>query len=146
LTTVNQLLQNKGSNVWSVAPDTSVYDALKLMANKNVGALVVLDGEDLIGIISERDYARKVILQDKSSLTTPIREIMTTQVYCVRPENTIEECMALMTDKHIRHLPVLEDNQVAGIISIGDVVKAIIANQEFIIEQLENYIAGNLVT
>lgn len=142
MTIVSQLLQIKGADVWSVEPDASVYEALKLMADKNVGALIVLKAGDLVGIISERDYARKVILKGKSSMTTPVKEIMTTKVYCVRPEQTIQECMALMTEKRIRHLPVLEEGQLAGVISIGDVVKAIISNQEFIIEQLENYIAG----
>ncbi len=140
--TVRQLLRAKGHDVWHIAPDASVYDALKLMADKEVGALLVLEGEDLIGIISERDYARKVILKEKSSMDTPVREIMTHEVISVRPEQTIQECMALMTDKRIRHLPVLENDQLIGIISIGDVVKAIISQQEFMIEQLERYIEG----
>lgn len=140
--TVKQLLEVKGYDVWSIAPDSSVYDALGLMAEKDVGALVVLDGERLAGIISERDYARKVILRGKSSMETPVSDIMTPRVVCVRPGDTIAQCMALMTEKHIRHLPVLEDDQLIGIISIGDVVKTIISEQEFIIQQLENYIAG----
>ncbi len=140
--TVRQLLRAKGHDVWHIAPDASVYDALKLMADKEVGALLVLEGEGVIGIISERDYARKVILKEKSSMGTPVREIMTRRVIYVRPEQTIQECMALMTDKHIRHLPVLEDNQLIGIISIGDVVKTIISQQELMIEQLERYIGG----
>jgi CBS domain-containing protein len=140
--TVRQLLRAKGHDVWHIAPDASVYDALKLMADKEVGALLVLEGEDLIGIISERDYARKVILKEKSSMDTPIKEIMTHEVISVRPEQTLQECMALMTDKRIRHLPVLENDQLIGIISIGDVVKAIISQQEFMIEQLERYIEG----
>ncbi|MGH2593753.1 MAG: CBS domain-containing protein [Anaerolineae bacterium] len=141
--TVKQLLQGKGSDVWSVAPTTSVYEALALMAGKNVGALLVLEAGQLVGIFSERDYARKVVLQGKTSKDTPVSEIMTSKVVYVRPEQTIEDCMALMTDKHIRHLPVLaDDHQVLGVISIGDVVKAVISEQSFIIEQLENYITG----
>jgi len=141
--TVKQLLQGKGSDVWSVAPTTSVFEALALMAGKNVGALLVLKAGQLVGIFSERDYARKVVLQGKTSKDTPVSEIMTSKVVYVRPEQTIEDCMALMTDKHIRHLPVLaDDHQVLGVISIGDVVKAVISEQSFIIEQLENYITG----
>lgn len=140
--TARQLLQAKGHDVWSITPDASVYDALKLMADKEVGALLVLEGENLIGVISERDYARKVILKGKSSIDTPVSEIMTKDVISIRPEQTIKECMALMTEKRVRHLPVLEGNQLIGIISIGDVVKAIISHQEFMIEQLENYITG----
>ena len=140
--TVSMLLQSKGDDAWSVSPGTTVYDALVLMAEKNVGALLVVEGGRLVGIFSERDYARKVILQGKSSRHTSVGEIMTSRVVYVRPEQTIEECMALMTDKRIRHLPVLEGDRVIGVISIGDVVKAIISEQEFMIEQLENYIAG----
>ena len=140
--TVSTLLQSKGGDVWSVSPGTMVYDALALMAEKNVGALLVVEADRLVGIFSERDYARKVILHGKSSRQTPVGEIMTSKVVYVRPEQTIEECMALMTDKRIRHLPVLEGDRLAGVISIGDVVKAIISEQEFMIAQLENYIAG----
>ena len=143
MTTVKQLLQVKGPDIWTIAPDASLYDALKLMADKNVGALLVLDAGELAGIVSERDYARMVVLKDKSSLTTPVSEIMTKKVICVRLEQTIEDCMALMTDKRVRHLPVLMDDQLVGVVSIGDVVKAIISHQEFIIEQLENYIVGS---
>lgn len=142
MTTVSQLLQNKGQNVWSVSPDDSVYKALELMADKNIGALLVLDGETPAGIFSERDYARKIILYGKASRETPVKDIMTTRVVYIRPEQTIEDCMALMTDKRIRHLPVLKDDKIVGVISIGDVVKSIIANQQFVIEQLENYISG----
>ena len=140
--TVRQLMRAKGPDVWRIAPDACVYDALRLMADKGVGALVVLEGEKLVGIISERDYARKVILKDKSSMDTPVREIMTHEVISLNPEQSIQECMALMTDKRIRHLPVLEDDRLVGIVSIGDVVKAIISQQEFMIEQLERYIEG----
>jgi CBS domain-containing protein len=142
MTIVKQLLQNKGFDVWTIAPDASVYEALQLMAAKNVGALVVLEAGKLMGIISERDYARKVILLEKSSMTVLVKETMTKQVYCVGPENTIEECMGLMTEQRVRHLPVLVNDKLVGIVSIGDVVKAIISDREFIIEQLENYIVS----
>lgn len=142
MTTVQQLLQNKGNEVWTIGADTSVYEALQIMADKNIGALIVVEGEDLVGIMSERDYARKVVLVGKTAQHTRVEEIMTDQVYCVRPEQTIEECMSLMTDKRIRHLPVLDNNKLSGVISIGDVVKAVISKQEFLIEQLENYIVS----
>ncbi len=140
--TVSQILRGKGSDALSISPGSSVYDALKLMAEKNVGALLVLEKGKLVGIISERDYARKVILKGKSSLDTPVKEIMTERVMFVRPEQTVEECMALMTDKHIRHLPVLLGDKVVGIVSIGDLVKASIDEKDFMIKQLENYITG----
>ncbi len=140
--TVWELLQAKGHEYWSVTPDTSVYDALKLMADKNVGAVLVLAADKLVGIISERDYARKVILKGKLSKKTRVSEIMSDKVVCVTPERSVEECMALMTEKRVRHLPVLEGDKLVGVISIGDVVKAIISEQEFIIEQLEHYISG----
>ncbi len=141
--TVRGLLRDKGSQVYSVAPEASVYDALNLLAEKSIGALVVLTREgDLVGIVSERDYARKVELLGKIARETPVREIMTERVVCVRPDQTVEECMALMTNKRIRHLPVIEGNTLIGIVSIGDVVKAIISEQEFMIAQLENYITG----
>jgi CBS domain-containing protein len=139
---VRQLLQTKGYDAWSIAPDSSVYDALKLMAAKKIGALLVIEGEELAGIISERDYARKVALRGKSAIDTPTREIMTEAVITVGPEQTIDECMEMMTNKRIRHLPVLEDSQLIGVISIGDVVKAVISQQEFLIENLERYIEG----
>jgi CBS domain-containing protein len=138
--TVEQIIQNKAQRLLSVTPDTTVYDALKLMADQDIGALVVLEGERLVGIFSERDYARKVILFGKSSKETLVREIMTAKVLCIRPEQTVDECMALMTDKRVRHLPVLEHKKVIGVISIGDVVKEVISEQRFMIEQLENYI------
>ena len=140
--TVRQLLQTKGHDIWSVAPDTSVFDALEVMAGKNVGALLVLEADALVGVFSERDYARKVILKGKASKHTLVREIMSHRVVCVSLEHSVEECMALMTDKRVRHLPVLEEQKLLGVISIGDVVKAIISEQEFMIEQLENYITG----
>ncbi len=141
---VRDLLESKGTEVWSVSPDSSVYEALQLMGEKDVGALLVLQGEELVGIFSERDYARKVILQGKFSKNTPIKEIMSFDVLFVRPDQTIEECMALMTDKHFRHLPVYEGKNLIGLISIGDVVKAIISGQKIEIKQLEHYISGIL--
>ncbi|MCH9007716.1 CBS domain-containing protein [candidate division KSB1 bacterium] len=140
---VNQLLKDKGRDVWSVAPDAPVYQALELMAEKNCGAVLVLDQDKMVGILSERDYARKVILQGKSSKNTPVKEIMSSRVVYIRPEQTVEDCMALMTDKRIRHLPVLENRKLVGLISIGDIVRAVISEQEFIIHQLENYITGS---
>lgn len=140
LKTVKQILEEKGHEIWSVSPDDNVYDALKKMAEKNIGALLVLEGEDLVGIISERDYARKVMLKGKSSMDTPVKDVMTPRVLYVRINQPIEDCMALMTDKRIRHLPVFDEDKLVGVISIGDVVKAIISHQEFVIEQLENYI------
>jgi CBS domain-containing protein len=139
---VKDILETKGRVVWSIEPGASVYDAMKLMADKGIGALLVMEGPKLVGIISERDYARKIILQGRASRSTEVREIMTTRVVYTEPERNIEECMALMTEKRIRHLPVIEADQVSGIISIGDLVKAIIAEQKFIIEQLERYISG----
>ena len=141
--TVGQILRKKGHDVWAINPDATVYEALELLAEKNIGALVVLEADELVGIFSERDYARKVILQGKTSRDTQISEVMTSRVNCVHPEQTTDECMALMTAKHIRHLPVLDEkDRLMGVISIGDVVKAIISDQEFVIEQLENYIKG----
>jgi len=142
MATVRDMLKTKGSEVWSVAPDTTVYDALKLMAEKNIGAVLVMEADKVVGILSERDYARKIVLMGRASADTPAREIMTSRVMCVRPQETAEECMALMTEKKVRHLPVLEDDRLVGIISIGDVVKATIAQKEFIIGQLEEYIRG----
>ncbi len=140
---VRDVLEKKGDDIWSVAPDTPVYKALQLMSENNCGAVLVLDQETLVGILSERDYARKVILKGKSSKNTPVEEIMSQRVVCVQPDNTIDECMALMTDKRIRHLPVLEDEEtLVGLISIGDVVKEVISEQEFIINQLESYISA----
>jgi CBS domain-containing protein len=140
--TVQSLLQVKGNAVWTIAPNASVFEALKLMADKNVGALLVLEGGELAGVISERDYARKVVLRGRSSVDTPVRDIMTADVISVRPDQTVEECMALMTDRRIRHLPVMADGRLIGVISIGDVVKSIITDQGFMIEQLSSYIAG----
>ena len=138
--TVQQLLESKRYSVVSVAPSSTVLEALKVMAEKEIGAVVVIDNEHLVGIFSERDYARKVVLQGKASKDTPVREIMTDKVVCVRPEQTIDDCMGLMTDKRIRHLPVLEHKKVIGVISIGDVVKEMLSEKEFVIKQLESYI------
>ncbi len=141
MTIVSQLLRTKGHDVWSVSPDTSIFDALKLMGDMNVGAVLVLDEGDVAGIFSERDYARKVVLHGKSSRKTAVKDAMTTEVISVRPDQSIEACMTLMTDKHFRHLPVLsEAGELAGIISIGDVVKALLSEQETVINQLEEYI------
>jgi CBS domain-containing protein len=137
---VRQLLQAKGRNVHTIAPDARVFDALKLMAEKDVGALVVTEGDRLAGIISERDYARKVILLGKSSQDIPVRDIMTGKVITVGLDQTVEECMAIMTGKRIRHLPVTEGERLAGVLSIGDLVKEVIAEQEQTIRQLESYI------
>ena len=140
--TLRQLLQSKEGGLWSVSSSSSVFDALQLLAQKNIGALLVMDGGKLVGIVSERDYARKVALKGKSSRDTLVNEIMTEKVVYVRPDETIEACMALMTEKHFRHLPVIENGEVIGVISIGDVVRAVISEQKFIISQLENYISG----
>jgi CBS domain-containing protein len=140
---VRQLLPLKPREVWSVSPDQSVYEALQLMAEKDIGAVLVLQKGQVVGIFSERDYARKIILKGKSSKETTVGELMIRDVLYVRPEQSIEECMALMTDKHIRHLPVMEKDQLLGIVTIGDIVKAIISEQQFIIRELENYITGS---
>ena len=142
MNSIKQLLQDKGSDVWKVTPDTSVFDALELMSEKNVGALLVLEADKLVGIFSERDYARKVILKGKASKDTPVKEIMSTKVLYIGPDQSIEECMALMTDKRIRHLPVLAGDELLGVISIGDVVKVIISDQQITIHWLEKYISG----
>jgi CBS domain-containing protein len=143
MTTVTRLLDSKGHDVWSILPGASVYEAIELMAAKNIGALLVLEAGKMAGIVSERDYARKVILQGKSSRETPVREIMTTKVYYVRPERTIDECMALMAEHDIRHLPVLGDSdRPIGMISIGDAVRSMLAEKEILIQQLESYITG----
>lgn len=139
---VKQLLDQKGRAVTSIAPEASVYAAVALMAEKGIGAVLVLEQGCIAGVLSERDYARKVILQDRSSKTTTVREIMTTRVVTGRETQTVSECMALMTDKRIRHLPIMDGDTLCGMISIGDLVKAIIADQQFVISQLENYING----
>jgi CBS domain-containing protein len=140
--TVKQILDEKGREVWTIVPDATVFDALKLMAEKGIGALVVIENSQVAGIISERDYARKITLMGRFSKDTLVKDIMTTQVYGVHPSATAEECLALMTDRRIRHLPVLEKDKLAGVISIGDVVKAVMSTQKVTIQQLENYIMG----
>lgn len=141
--TLRQVLAGKGGPLVTVSPDDRVFHALQLMSDANVGALLVLDGEQLVGIFSERDYARKVILFGKASKDTLVREIMSDKVLYVTPDRTVDECMAIMTEKHFRHLPVLDDDgKVLGVISIGDVVKETICEQQFIIQQMEKYITG----
>ena len=139
---VSNLLNQKGRDIWSLPPDASVYEAIDQMAKKGVGALLVMEGEKLVGIISERDYARKVILKGKSSRKTRVGEIMSHPVIYVRPESTVEQTMALMTDKRVRHLPVMLEERVVGVISIGDVVRGIIEDREFEIQQMTDYIHG----
>ncbi|MDX1403104.1 MAG: CBS domain-containing protein [Woeseiaceae bacterium] len=139
---VQDILSSKGHDVWSVRPDDTVLESLKVMADKGVGALLVMEGEKLIGIVTERDYARKVILEGKSSQKATVSEIMTSQVLCVSPSQTVDECMALMTDKRARHLPVLDGQKVVGVLSIGDLVKATINEQQVLIDHLQHYISG----
>ena len=139
---VSDLLKKKGQDVWSLSPDASVYEAIDQMAQKGVGALLVMEGERLVGIVSERDYARKVILKGKASRETEVRLIMSHPVICARPQLTVEETMALMTEKRSRHLPVVADEKIVGVVSIGDVVRGIIEDNKFEIEQLTNYISN----
>ena len=139
---VSEVLKAKGSEIWSIGPDATVFAGLELMADKNIGALVVVEDESLVGIFSERDYARKVILLGKSSKNMPIRDLMTTKVISVKPSDTMRTCMEVMTEKHIRHLPVLNGNALEGVLSIGDVVKRVIADLEFTVNDLENYITN----
>jgi CBS domain-containing protein len=138
--TVRDLLAGKSSEVWSIGPDATVYDAIALMSERGIGAVLVLEGGKLVGILSERDYARRVILKGKASRETPVREIMTTELISVTHERTLDDCMPIMTKSRIRHLPVLQDGQLAGILSIGDIVKAMLSEREAQIEQLESYI------
>lgn len=141
--TLRQLIEGKNRGLTVVAPDQTVLRALEVMAQVDVGALLVMDGKKLVGVFSERDYARKVILQGKESRTTKVSEVMTGKVICVTTDRTVEECMAIMTEEHIRHLPVVDSEcNVIGIISIGDVVKEMIGQQQFVISQLESYITG----
>jgi len=137
---VRQLLDRKGRQIFSVAPGAAVLDAIRLMAERHVGALLVMEGETLSGIVSERDYARKVILMGRSSADTPVRDIMTAAVVTVQPETPVEKCMQIMTEQRVRHLPVIEGRRVVGVVSIGDLVKTVIAEQQQHIEQLESYI------
>ena len=141
--TVADVLKSKAHQaVHTITPGALVFDALKLMADKNIGALLVMEGERIAGIITERDYARKIVLMSRSSKETPVREIMTSAVIFVRPGQTTEECMVLMTENRLRHLPVVDGNRLLGLVSIGDLVKSIISEQKFTIEQLQNYISG----
>lgn len=140
--TIQQLVDEKGPHVWSIHPEATVYAALALMAEHQIGALLVIDDTGPVGLISERDYARYVVLRGKTSRETPVHEIMTRRVVCSTPDQTLEEAMALMTEKRVRHLPVIADGQVLGMISIGDLIKSIISEQRFIIEQLEHYITS----
>ena len=140
--TIASILKNKGCRLWSVDPEATIYDAIALMAEKSIGALVVLSEGKLVGIVSERDYARKVILQGRSSKDTRVREIMTSSVITVTPENTVDECMRIITNRRVRHLPVLAGDEVMGVVSIGDLVRAIIAEQAATIDHLHSYIAG----
>ena len=140
--TVSSILRYKGDQVWSVSPDASVFQAISLMADKGIGALVVLAGETLVGIMSERDYARKVVLHGKSSRDTPVRDIMTSPVVSVSPNQTVDDCMRIVTTKRIRHLPVVQGEKVVGVVSIGDLVRRVISTQGETIQYLQEYIVG----
>ena len=143
MVTIRQLLDQKGGKICSIHPDATVFDAVATMAENDIGSLIVMDGEALIGLITERHYARNVVLKGKTSPATTVQEIMERHVITVRPEQSVEECMALMTDRRVRHLPVIEDKKIIGIVSIGDLVKSIIDGQKFVIDQLEHYISGS---
>lgn len=140
--TVEAIISRKGPDIWSIAPDATVLDAIRLMAEKNVGALLVMRGAELLGVVSERDYTRKVILRGKSSRETQVGEIMSSQVTVAQPRETVEECLRVMTERHIRHLPIVENGAVRGVVSIGDLVKQIISAQHAALDQLEDFIAG----
>jgi len=139
---VKEILADKGNDIWSIGPDETVYDAIHLLAEKMIGALLVLEGDALIGVISERDYARNIILKNKSSRDARVKDIMTTDVITVGPDEGVSECMKLMTNKRIRHIPVLRDGKLIGVLSIGDLVRAVIAEQQSTITDLEKYISG----
>ena len=143
MTTIKQILQHKGTDVWYISPNAMIYEALELMAEKRIGALLVIEQEKVVGIISERDYARKVILIGKSSKETPVKDIMTSKLIVVPPDEKVDNCMAIMTNKRIRHLPVMDGEELVGLVSIGDVVKSIITDQDLLIDHLTNYITGH---
>ena len=143
MTTVGELLDSKGHEVWSIGPSSSVYEALEMMADKNVSGLLILDGSQLVGIFTERDYARKLVLQGRISRDTNVSDLMTKKVLYVKPSNTVSDCMNLMTAKRIRHLPVIDQEQLVGILTIGDLVKQIISEQQSTIDQMDNYITGS---
>ena len=140
MTTLKMLLKGKGHDVWSVHPDDTVLDAIKMLAEKDIGALIVIKDDKPVGIFTERDYARNVYLKGKSSLDTAVRDVMVAPVICVKPDQTVDECMALMTAKRFRHLPIMDGDELVGMVSIGDLVKSVIAEQQFTIEQMEKYI------
>ena len=140
MTTLKMLLKDKGHDVWSVHPDDTVLDAIKMLAEKDIGALIVIKDDKPVGIFTERDYARNVYLKGKSSLETAVRDVMVAPVICVKPDQTVDECMALMTAKRFRHLPIMDGDELVGMVSIGDLVKSVIAEQQFTIEQMEQYI------
>lgn len=142
MTIIKHVLDKKGRGIHAIQPDASVFDALKMMAENDIGSLVVLDGDTLVGLITERNYAREIILKGRTSAKTQVRDIMTTKISCVRPDQSVDECMALMTVRTVRHLPVLEDGKLVGIVSIGDMVNSIIHDQQFLIEELEHFIHG----
>jgi CBS domain-containing protein len=144
--TVRQLLDRKSSGIYSIRPDASVLEALELMAREDISSVLVSEGDELKGIFTERDYARKVTLRGRNSRDSIIRELMTTQLITITPQQTIDDCMSIMTERHIRHLPVMDGGKVVGLISIGDVVKSIISDQEATIQQLAGYISGDLKT
>jgi CBS domain-containing protein len=139
---MRDILASKGHEIWSITPDKSVFEALEMMANKEIGALLVMEGDRVNGLFSERDYARKMILKGRTSKDTKVNEVMTSRVICSTLNHSADECMALMTEKRVRHLPIVEDNKVVGLISIGDIVKAVISDQQFTIEVLEKYISS----
>ncbi len=140
--TIERILSQKNRAIWSIAPDATVYDAIALMAEKNIGALLVMENEKLVGIVSERDYSRKVMLRGKTSRTSTVREIMTTELTTANPRETVEECLRFMTEKRIRHLPIIVDGDLRGVISIGDLVKQVINVQSATLDQMRDYIAG----
>jgi CBS domain-containing protein len=142
MTTVRQLLDEKGRTIWSIHPDATVFDAVAKMAEKDVGSLVVMEGEELVGIITERHYARNVVLKGKTSPATSVRDIMERRVVTAQPGQSVDQCLAVMTEERVRHLPVFEEKTLVGIVSIGDLVKSIIGDQKFVIVQLEQYIHG----